>query len=84
MDKVKFLEAREWIRSQLDNVQAFWLKNGMDAEHGGIYTCLDRKGDSVFVKYGQSTRHSRTNGAYPCIGFSAEFISTAAKYLGFA
>ena len=22
----------------------FWLKNGMDAEHGGIYTCLDRKG----------------------------------------
>ena len=45
MDRAKFIEARQWVRDQLDNVADFWLKNGMDAEHGGIYTCLDRKGE---------------------------------------
>jgi len=28
----------------LDSCVAFWLKYAPDAEHGGIYTCLDRKG----------------------------------------
>ena len=44
MDRKKFLAERQWIRSQLANVADFWLKNGMDAEHGGVYTCLDRSG----------------------------------------
>lgn len=37
-------EARAWIRSELDKCIDFWLKNGMDREHGGVYTCLDRSG----------------------------------------
>jgi N-acylglucosamine 2-epimerase len=28
----------------LDNVMPFWLSKGMDAEYGGIMTCLDRAG----------------------------------------
>ena len=44
MDRQKMLAQRQWIRDQLANVADFWLKNGMDAEHGGIYTCLDRQG----------------------------------------
>lgn len=28
----------------INNILAFWLKNGIDKEHGGIFTCLDEKG----------------------------------------
>ena len=37
-------EIRGWIREELDLCVDFWLKNGMDKEHGGVYTCLDRTG----------------------------------------
>ena len=36
--------ARKWIKEELDKCTAFWLKNGLDREHGGVYTCLDRAG----------------------------------------
>ena len=45
MDRQRFIEERKWICSQLDTVADFWLKNGMDKVHGGVYTCLDRKGN---------------------------------------
>ena len=45
MDKQKLMDARAWIRAELDRSADFWLKNGMDREHGGVYTCLDRKGE---------------------------------------
>ena len=44
MDRAKLLDTQSWIRSQLDTCADFWLKNGMDHEHGGVYTCLDRQG----------------------------------------
>lgn len=44
MDRAKLTQTREWIRSQLDTCAEFWLKNGMDSVHGGVYTCLDREG----------------------------------------
>ena len=25
-----------------ENILPFWLKNGLDRKHGGVYTCLDR------------------------------------------
>ncbi len=37
-------EARDWLRGPLDISADFWLEHGMDAEHGGVYTCLDRQG----------------------------------------
>ena len=43
--KEKLLETRKWIQEELDRCVNFWLKNGMDQEHGGVYTCLDRKGE---------------------------------------
>ena len=36
---------KQWISEELDICVDFWLKNGMDHEHGGVYTCLDRKGE---------------------------------------
>ena len=44
MDRSKLICAQAWIRDQLENVCNFWLKNGMDPVHGGVYTCLDREG----------------------------------------
>ena len=44
MDKVKMQEAQQWVREELERCVDFWLKNGMDHVHGGVYTCLDRQG----------------------------------------
>ena len=44
MNREKLLADRQWIQQQLEGVADFWLKNGLDKVHGGIYTCLDRKG----------------------------------------
>ena len=44
MDKTYLQETQKWIREELDIVANFWLKNGIDREHGGVYTCLDRTG----------------------------------------
>ena len=37
-------EAQSWIREQLNEVSDFWLKNGIDKENGGVYTCIDENG----------------------------------------
>lgn len=38
----------EWARSYKDdltqNIMPFWMKYGLDREHGGVYTCVDRDG----------------------------------------
>ena len=38
-------ESQSWVQDQLKGSVAFWLEHGMDKENGGIYTCLDRKGE---------------------------------------
>ncbi|WP_172134995.1 AGE family epimerase/isomerase [Adlercreutzia sp. ZJ473] len=43
-DITRLAEAREWIRTELNTSVSFWLEHGMDAENGGVYTCLDRAG----------------------------------------
>ncbi|WP_295751430.1 AGE family epimerase/isomerase [uncultured Oscillibacter sp.] len=45
MERQKLLNAQTWVRGELDRSAAFWLEHGMDREHGGVYTCLDRKGE---------------------------------------
>ncbi len=45
MDKTRLESDRKWIKGELDACVDFWLTKGMDAEHGGVYTCLDRKGE---------------------------------------
>ena len=45
MDR-KILEAEQaWVREELKRSVDFWLEHGMDHVHGGIYTCLDRRGE---------------------------------------
>ena len=38
------VNAQKWVKGELDACVNFWLKNGMDKEYGGVYTCLDRTG----------------------------------------
>ena len=45
MDRAKLERSRQWLREELDRCVAFWLKHGMDPVNGGVYTCLDRKGE---------------------------------------
>ena len=27
-----------------DDIMPFWMQHGLDREHGGVYTCVDRDG----------------------------------------
>lgn len=45
MDRMKMQQTRTWVQTELERCANFWLEHGMDAEHGGVYTCLDRKGE---------------------------------------
>ena len=40
-------DATLYRETLLGDVMPFWLKHGMDAEHGGIMTCLDRDGSLI-------------------------------------
>ena len=45
MDRQKLQNAQSWVKSELERSAQFWLDPGMDEEDGGVYTCLDRKGE---------------------------------------
>ncbi len=45
MNIQKLKESRSWIQSELDRCINFWMQNGIDEKHGGVYTCLDREGN---------------------------------------
>lgn len=44
MNKEKLISAKAWINEELEKSVNFWLENGIDKKHGGVYTCLDVKG----------------------------------------
>ncbi|MGL4520654.1 MAG: AGE family epimerase/isomerase [Phocaeicola sp.] len=45
-DKRTYLQAcsDKYVSDLTGNIMPFWLKNGLDTIHGGLYTCLDREG----------------------------------------
>lgn len=43
--KTSLTQTHQWVKEELARCVSFWLNNGMDKEHGGVYTCLDRKGE---------------------------------------
>lgn len=45
MDREKMQKVRTWVQTELERCTTFWLTHGMDAEHGGVYACLDRTGE---------------------------------------
>ena len=45
VEKATLQSYRDWVQSELQASVNFWLKYGMDPVNGGVYTCLDRKGE---------------------------------------
>lgn len=79
-------EARDWLRGQLDISARFWLDHGMDREHGGVYTCLDRQGriystdKSVWMQGRCAWTYSYLCHIY---GVRDEWLAAARSCLGF-
>ncbi len=44
-ETARLIPIRDWCRDQLKTSVDFWLEHGLDREFGGVYTCLDRKGE---------------------------------------
>ncbi|MDO5571679.1 MAG: AGE family epimerase/isomerase [Bacteroidales bacterium] len=38
---------KKYRKDLTEDIMPFWLKNGLDKENGGIYTCLDRNGKII-------------------------------------
>lgn len=49
MEIAEYLKAYAALcKSELTtNIMPFWLANGLDSEHGGVYTCLNRDGSLI-------------------------------------
>lgn len=45
MNRDTLNQTKSWVKEQLETTIDFWLEKGLDPIHGGVYTCLDRKGD---------------------------------------
>ncbi len=89
MDKTtteRIVVARDWLKGQLDISADFWLKHGIDAENGGIYTCLDREGriystdKSVWMQGRCAWTYSYLCHVY---GARDEWLGAAKSCLGF-
>ena len=44
LTRAEIQKYRELVQKELELCLDFWLKNGIDTKHGGVYTCLDRTG----------------------------------------
>ncbi len=79
-------ETHSWVKEELDRCQRFWLDHGMDPVHGGVYTCLDRKGQvfstdkSVWMQGRCAWAFSRLCAQY---GIRPEWLAAARNCLDF-
>ena len=86
MDRSVFQAQREWVRAELERCADFWVKNGWDREHGGVYTCLDREGKvystdkSVWMQGRCAWTFSYLCGVY---GVRREWLELARSCLAF-
>jgi N-acylglucosamine 2-epimerase len=82
-----YLQAtKQWVKEELKRCVDFWVNNGFDRKHGGMYTCLDRKGQvfstdkSVWMQGRAAWTFSRLCNQY---GERAEWREVAESCLDF-
>lgn len=82
-----YLQAtKQWVKEELKRCIDFWVNNGFDRKHGGMYTCLDRKGQvfstdkSVWMQGRAAWTFSRLCNQY---GERAEWREVAESCLDF-
>ena len=65
-------EYQKWVREELERSVNFWLKNGMDHEHGGVYTCLDRTGKLFSTIRASGSRAAAPGPSPTCAMYTAK------------
>ena len=73
-------------RELLENVMPFWLKNGWDREHGGVYTCVNRDGslmDPTKSGWFQGRFAFTCSYVYNAVERREEFLAAAKSTLDF-
>ena len=88
MDKDLYLRywAETYKEDMLTNIMPFWLKYGLDKEHGGVYTCLTRSGelmDSTKSVWFQGRFAFTCSFAYNNIEKRQEWLDAAKSTLDF-
>ncbi|MCH5232264.1 MAG: AGE family epimerase/isomerase [Muribaculaceae bacterium] len=76
----------KYRKDLLDNILPFWMINGMDWKHGGIYTCLDRVGnlmDSTKSVWFQGRAGFIFSYAYNNIEKNPEFLKASKSCIDF-
>lgn len=88
MDKKIYLAywAEKYKEDLTENIMLFWLKNGLDREHGGIYTCLNRDGslmDTTKSVWFQGRFAFTCSFAYNQVAQNQEWLDAAKSTLDF-
>ena len=88
MDKKIYLAywAEKYKEDLTENIMPFWLKNGLDREHGGIYTCLNRDGslmDTTKSVWFQGRFAFTCSFAYNQVAQNQEWLDAAKSTLDF-
>lgn len=88
MDKKIYLAywAEKYKEDLTENIMPFWLKNGLDREHGGIYTCLNRDGslmDATKSVWFQGRFAFTCSFAYNQVAQNQEWLDAAKSTLDF-
>lgn len=88
MDKKIYLAywAEKYKEDLTENIMSFWLKNGLDREHGGIYTCLNRDGslmDTTKSVWFQGRFAFTCSFAYNQVAQNQEWLDAAKSTLDF-
>ena len=86
-DKTLLLNNADWYRRELtDNILAFWTEKGLDRINGGMFTCLDRKGnlmDSTKSVWFQGRCAYVYSYAYNNVERNPEWLSVAKSCIDF-
>lgn len=75
-----------YLEELTTNILPFWLKNGIDKEYGGIYTCLDREGklfDSTKSVWFQGRAGYIFSFAYNNIKKNADYLLASKSCIDF-
>ncbi|WP_300257911.1 AGE family epimerase/isomerase [uncultured Alistipes sp.] len=69
-----------------DNIMPFWMRHGLDREHGGVYTCVDRDGtlmDTTKSVWFQGRFGYVCASAYRHAGANPEWLAASKSALEF-
>lgn len=87
-EQQKYLDdcRKRYAADLTDDILPFWMKHGLDREHGGIYTCVDRDGarmDTTKSVWFQGRFGYVCAAAYRHAGRNPEWLAASKSALDF-